>query len=219
LPFTEGERLPLELDRAGLEKIVSAFKAAALRALECGYRVVEIHSAHGYLLQEFLSPLSNKRTDEYGGPFENRIRLLVEVVDAVRSVWPDNLPLFVRISSTEWVEGGWTPEESMKLGAILKGHGVDLIDCSSGGNIWNAQIPFRPLYQVGFSEIIRSSGIMTGAVGLITEAEQAESILQEGKADIILLGRELLRNPYFALNASKILGHEILWPNQYLRAK
>jgi 2,4-dienoyl-CoA reductase-like NADH-dependent reductase (Old Yellow Enzyme family) len=181
--------------------------------------VIEIHSAHGYLLQEFLSPLSNKRTDDYGGSFENRIRFLREVVAAVKEVWPAGNSLFVRISSFEWVDGGWTVEESVKLGSVLKDEGVDLIDCSSGGNISTAKIPFAPGYQVSFSEAVRKSGILTGAVGLITGALQAETILREGKADLILLGRELLRNPYFPLGAAKELGSEIVWPVQYVRAK
>jgi 2,4-dienoyl-CoA reductase-like NADH-dependent reductase (Old Yellow Enzyme family) len=195
------------------------FRDSARRALAAGYKVIEIHSAHGYLLQEFLSPLSNKRTDEYGGSFENRIRLLREVIAAIKTVWPDENPLFVRISSFEWVDGGWSVEESVKLGTVLKNEGVDLIDCSSGGNIASAKVLFAPNYQVPFADAVRKSGIRTGAVGLITSAKQAEEILQEEKADLILLGRELLRNPYFALLAAKELGDEINWPLQYLRAK
>ena len=196
-----------------------AFRLAAERSLAAGHRIIEIHSAHGYLLQEFLSPLSKNRTDEYGGSFENRIRLLQEVTSAVRSVWPAGNPLFVRISSTDWTEGGWSPEESVKLAEVLKGYEVDLIDCSSGGNVYDAIIPFGPGYQVPFSEAIRKTGILTGAVGLITSTKQAEDILTEGRADLIILGRELLRNPYFPLNAAKELKEEISWPKQYLRAK
>jgi 2,4-dienoyl-CoA reductase-like NADH-dependent reductase (Old Yellow Enzyme family) len=170
-------------------------------------------------LHEFLSPLSNNRNDEYGGPFENRTRLLLQVVNAVKSVWPAENPLFVRISSTDWTEGGWTIEESVKLAYILKDLGVDLIDCSSGGNIYNAGIPIGPGYQVPFSEAVRNTGILTGAVGFITTARQAESILQEEKADLVFMARELLRNPYFPLMAARELGVEVKWPAQYLRAR
>jgi len=218
LPFQSGDRIPRPIDREGINSVVAGFKAAAERANAARFDVVEIHSAHGYLLQEFLSPLSNKRTDEYGGPFHNRIRLLVEVAEAVRSVWPEKNPLFVRISSTEWTDGGWKPEESVKLAEILKNSGVDLIDCSSGGNVADAVVPFSPGYQVPFSETIRKTGILTGAVGLITTALQAENILNEGKADLIFMGRELLRNPYFPLLASRELDEEVKWPLQYLRA-
>lgn len=219
VPFMKGERIPRELNKQELKTIIERFSMAARHALEAGIDVIEIHSAHGYLLQEFLSPLSNLRSDEYGGSFENRIRLLLEVATAVRSVWPAPKPLFVRISSTEWTAGGWTPEESIKLAAVLKESGVDLIDCSSGGNIHNAIIPAAPGYQVPFSEAIKKTGILTSAVGLITNAAQAETILQEGKADLVLFGREILRNPYFPLLAAKELGEDIMWPLQYLRAK
>lgn len=219
IPFIPGERAPEPLNKEGIIKVVSDFKAAARRALAAGFKVVEIHSAHGYLLYEFLSPLSNHRTDEYGGSFDNRTLLLRQVINAVKSEWPAENPLFVRISSTDWTEGGWTIEESVKLAYLLKDLGVDLIDCSSGGNIYNAEIPFRPDYQVPFSDAIRKTGILTGAVGLITTARQAESILNEEKADLVFLGRELLRHPYFPLNAAKELGTEIEWPVQYLRAK
>ena len=218
LPFTSGDRTPELLNRDGIIKVISAFTEAAQRALAAGFKVIEIHSAHGYLLQEFLSPISNNREDEYGGSFENRIRLLQEVIDAVKSVWPAENPLFVRISSTEWTEGGWTLEESVKLAYILKEMGVDLIDCSSGGNVDNARIPFSPGYQVPFSEAVRKTGILTGTVGLITTPGQAESILQEEKADLVFFGRELLRNPYFPLFAARELGAEVTWPLQYLRA-
>jgi 2,4-dienoyl-CoA reductase-like NADH-dependent reductase (Old Yellow Enzyme family) len=219
IPFISEDRTPVALDKEGIKKLITAFRAAAARALVAGFDIIEIHSAHGYLLQEFLSPLSNHRTDEYGGPFENRIRLLQEVVTAVKTVWPAENPLFVRISSTEWTEGGWTIEESVKLASILKQMGVDLIDCSSGGNIFDAKVPFGPGYQIPFSEAIRKTGILTGAVGFITSAQQAESILQEEKGDLVLLARELLRNPYFPLQAAKELGVDIVWPLQYLRAK
>lgn len=219
IPFSPDERAPLMADTASLERVVYAFRDAATRALKAGFRVAEIHSAHGYLLQEFLSPVSNHRTDRYGGSFENRTRLLLEVTTAIRSVWPEEYPLFVRISSTEWTEGGWTPEESVRLAPMLQKAGADLIDCSSGGNIHNAKIPTGPGYQVPFAEMIRKAGIMTGAVGMITGADQAEEILSSGKADMVLMGRELLRNPYFPLQAARAMGAEVTWPRQYLRAK
>lgn len=219
IPFLEGDRKPEALNKEGISKIVSDFKAAALRTQIAGFKVIEIHSAHGYLLHEFLSPISNQRTDEYGGSFENRTRLLRLVVDAVKSVWPAENPLFVRISSTDWTDGGWTLEESVKLAYILKDMGVDLIDCSSGGNVFNAKIPVAPGYQVQFSDALRKTGILTGAVGFITSARQAESIIKEGKADLVLLAREFLRNPYFPLLAARELGVDVTWPEQYLRAK
>jgi 2,4-dienoyl-CoA reductase-like NADH-dependent reductase (Old Yellow Enzyme family) len=219
IPFRAGDRDPVQLSREGIKNIITSFKAAAGRAKAAGFKIVEIHSAHGYLLQEFLSPLSNQRNDEYGGAFENRIRLLLEVIEAVKTVWPAENPLFVRISATDWSEGGWTIEESVKLAYVLKEMGVDLIDCSSGGNIFDAVIPFNPGYQVPFSEAVRQTGILTAAVGLITKAAQAESILQDEKADLILFGREMLRNPFFPLNAAKDLGEDIEWPIQYIRSK
>jgi 2,4-dienoyl-CoA reductase-like NADH-dependent reductase (Old Yellow Enzyme family) len=219
IPFNDGERAPEPLTKESIGKVISDFKAAAGRALVAGFNVIEIHSAHGYLLHEFLSPLSNQRTDEYGGSFENRTRMLRQVINAVNSVWPVENPLFVRISSTDWTEGGWTLKESIKLAYILKEMGVDLIDCSSGGNVYNARIPLGPGYQVPFSEAVRKTGILTGAVGLITTVGQAEAILQEEKADLVLFARELLRNPYFPLLAAREEGVEVLWPMQYLRAK
>lgn len=219
LAFTAGDRVPEPLNKEGIGRVVAAFRYAAQRALEAGFDVIEIHSAHGYLLHEFLSPLTNSRTDAYGGPFENRIRLLREVVEAVKSVWPAENPLFVRISSTDWIEGGWTIEESVQLAYILKDMGVDLIDCSSGGNVYDAKIPFSPGYQVPFSEAIRKTGILTGAVGLISTTGLAESILRDMKADLIFLGRELLRNPYFPLSAAREMGVDTAWPVQYLRAR
>ena len=219
MPFIAGDRASTALMKEGIRKVVSDFKAAAGRAMVAGFKVIELHSAHGYLLHEFLSPLSNQRTDEYGGSFENRIRLLTEVVEAVKQVWPPENPLFVRISATDWTEGGWTLEESVKLAYVLKDMGVDLIDCSSGGNINNAKIPVSPGYQVPFSEEIRKTGILTGAVGFITTTRQAETILEEEKADVVLLAREFLRNPYFPLVAARELGEDITWPVQYLRAK
>lgn len=219
LPFLPGDRIPVQLSSEDLRRVSDAFRLGALRAREAGYKVLEIHSAHGYLLHEFLSPLSNHRTDAYGGSFENRIRLLSEVVNQVRTVWPDEFPLFVRISATDWAPGGWSSEEAVQLSAILAKLGVDLIDCSSGGNVADAQIPLKHGYQVPFSEEIRKTGVLTGAVGLITTAKQAEEILQQNQADLILLGRELLRNPYFALKAAEELGAETQWPRQYLRSK
>jgi 2,4-dienoyl-CoA reductase-like NADH-dependent reductase (Old Yellow Enzyme family) len=219
IPFFEGDRAPESLNKEGILKVVSDFKAAAGRAFVAGFNVIEIHSAHGYLLHEFLSPISNQRTDEYGGSFENRTRLLREVIDSVKSVWPAQNPLFVRLSATDWTEGGWTLEESVKLANILKEMDVDLIDCSSGGNVHNAVIPFSPGYQVPFSGAIRKTGIMTGTVGLITSAIQAEEILRQENADLVFLARELLRNPYFPLIAARELGEDVVWPVQYLRSR
>lgn len=220
VPFTEGEPLPVALTADGIEKILADFETATRRALAAGFQVVEIHAAHGYLLHEFLSPLSNRRTDTYGGSFENRIRLLLEVVARVQTVWPTDLPVFVRISATDWTEGGWTADDSVALSAMLKAKGVDVMDCSTGGNVPNAKIPTAPGYQVPFAERIkRETGMMTGAVGLITTAEQAETILADGQADLVLLARELLRDPYFPLHAAHELGEDIPWPVQYERAK
>jgi 2,4-dienoyl-CoA reductase-like NADH-dependent reductase (Old Yellow Enzyme family) len=219
IPYTDGDNAPEKLTAGSIRKVISDFSAAARRALIAGFKVVEIHSAHGYLLHEFLSPLSNKRNDEYGGSFENRTRLIQEVVKAVKTVWPDDNPLFVRISATDWTEGGWTVEESVRLAFILKEAGVDLIDCSAGGNVHNAKIPSGPGYLVPYSDAVRKTGILTGAVGYITTAAQAETILQENKADLILLARELLRNPYFALQAARESDAGVPWPPQYLRAK
>jgi 2,4-dienoyl-CoA reductase-like NADH-dependent reductase (Old Yellow Enzyme family) len=219
IAFDEDEDIPEELDEQGIKKVVNDFRNAAIRAKEAGFKVLEIHAAHGYLMHEFLSPLSNKRNDKYGGTFENRIRLLIEVTEAVRLVWPHEFPLFVRLSATDWAENGWSLEETVKLSAILKDKGVDLIDCSSGGNVMHQKIQLGPGYQVHFAEKIRKTGILAGAVGLITSAKQAEDILKNNQADMILLGRELLRNPYFPLLAAKELNYEINWPIQYLRAK
>ncbi len=220
IAFAPDRDTPSELTRDEISGIVAAFKLAAQRALQAGFKVLEIHGAHGYLLNEFLSPLSNMRTDEYGGSFENRVRFLLEIIDATRSVWPDELPLFLRISATDWVEGGWTIEDSVKLAGVVKPRGVDLIDCSSGGNSATAKIPARPGYQVPFAEEVRKSGIMTGAVGIIVTPEQAEEILASGKADLIFMARELLRDPYFPLRAASALGYEEMpWPLQYERAK
>jgi 2,4-dienoyl-CoA reductase-like NADH-dependent reductase (Old Yellow Enzyme family) len=211
---------PVALDAAGLAKVVADFRAAAGRALRAGFKVVELHAAHGYLLHQFLSPLSNQRTDAYGGSFDNRTRLLREVVEATREVWPAELPLFVRISATDWTEGGWTVADSVRLAGVLKTLGVDLIDCSTGGNVPTATIPVGPGYQVPFAEQIRrEAGIMTGAVGLITTAAEAESVVAGGQADLVLLAREFLREPYFPLMAAQELGVDVPWPVQYERAK
>ena len=199
--FSPDTNLPTALTEYGIRQVIELFAKAALRAVIAGYKIIEIHAAHGYLLQEFLSPLSNIRTDEYGGGFENRIRLLVEVVEAVKQVIPEEMPLLVRVSASEWTEGGWTIDETVKLAHVLSEKGVDLMDCSSGGNIADAKMPLGPLYQVPFAEAVRKTGMKTAAVGLITTPEQADSILRNGQADIVLLGRELLRNPYFALQA------------------
>lgn len=220
LSFTEGEAAPVALDAAGIQKVKDDYKAATSRALRAGYDVVEIHAAHGYLFHQFYSPLSNERTDKYGGSFENRIRFLLEVTEIVRKEWPDEKPLFVRISATDWTEGGWTIEDSVKLAVELKKLGVDLIDTSSGGNVPNAKIPSDPGYQSDFAaKIKKEANILTGAVGKITSAAQAEEILREGKADLILFGRESLRDPYFPLHAAKELNVDVDWPLQYQRAK
>ncbi len=220
IPFAPGTESPEALDRAGIQKVINDYKAAAVRAVQAGYKVVEIHAAHGYLIHEFLSPLSNQRTDAYGGSFENRIRLLLEIVEAVKTVWPDTLPLFVRISATDWAEGGWDGDASVQLAAVLKNRGVDLIDCSTGGVVPGVKIPVGPGYQVPFAEKIRKeTGILTSAVGMITSAQQAEEILQNGQADLIFLARQALRDPYFPLHAAKELGVDVEWPVQYTRAK
>lgn len=217
--FAPGYPEPAVLDEAGIASIVTAFRAAAVRARSIGVQVAEVHAAHGYLLHEFLSPLSNTRNDGWGGSFDHRIRLCLEVVDAVRAEWPDDLPVFVRISATDWVDGGWNVEDSVALARRLKAHGVDLIDCSSGGNAARASIPVGPGYQVPFAERIKAdAGIPTGAVGLITTPEQADAIVQSGQADAVFLARQLLREPYWPLHAAQALGVSMDWPAQYLRA-
>ena len=219
IPVADGETAPTALDGPGIREVIVGFRDAAVRALAAGFRVAEVHAAHGYLLHEFLSPLTNTRTDEYGGGFENRIRLLLEVVDEVRTVWPDELPLWVRISATDWAEGGWDIDQSVELSRLLGPRGVDLIDVSSGGAVRHQQIVAAPGYQVPFAERIRrEAGIATGAVGLITEAAQADAIVASGQADVVLLARELLRDPYFPRRAAKALGAELTPPDQYLRA-
>jgi 2,4-dienoyl-CoA reductase-like NADH-dependent reductase (Old Yellow Enzyme family) len=219
IPFAENYAQPSEVDLPGIQRLVKAFQDAARRALEAGFDVVEIHSAHGYLLHEFLSPLSNRRTDDYGGPLENRARLLIQVVDAVREIWPLDLPLFVRISATDWAEGGWDIEQSVALAKLLKPRGVDLIDVSSGGLVPGVKIPAGPGYQVGFAQRIRhEASIPTGAVGMITGAAQAEQILRTGQGDLVFLAREFLREPYWPLHAAQELHDVTSWPPQYLRA-
>ncbi|MFA9192532.1 NADH:flavin oxidoreductase/NADH oxidase [Flavobacterium sp. FZUC8N2.13] len=214
------DETPVALDKNGIQKVISDFKAATKRAVQAGYEVLEIHAAHGYLNHQFLSPLSNSRTDEYGGSFENRIRLTIEVLEAVQTEWPANLPLFVRISATDWAEGGWNSEESIALSKILKEKGVDLIDVSSGGAVSHQKITLEPGYQVPFAEKIKKeTGILTGAVGLISEAYQAEEILTSGKADLVLFARESLRDPNLGLNFAKALATDVPWPPQYERAK
>lgn len=217
------ERVPHELSRDEITGIIDAFRASAVRAQAAGYRWLEIHAAHGYLAHEFLSPLSNQRTDEYGGSFDNRIRFTLEVTRAIKAAWPENLPLTMRISATDWTEGGWTPEDSVELARRVTAEGVDLIDCSSGGNVPHARIPVAPDYQVFLSEQLRrEAGVRTAAVGMITEAGQADAIIREGRADLVLLARELLRDPYWPLHAARTLGMldalKAATPPQYARA-
>ncbi len=220
IAFSEEEELPEALTKEGIKKVIEDFSAATKRVLVAGYKVIEIHAAHGYLINQFLSPLTNKRTDEYGGSFENRIRLLVEITEAIRKIIPEDFPLFARISASDWAEGGWDIAASVQLANILKTKGVDLIDCSSGGVVKHQQIPVGPGYQVGFAEQVKKeAGVLTGAVGLITDAKQAEEILTNGKADMILLARQFLRDPYFPLHAAHELNADITWPEQYERAK
>jgi 2,4-dienoyl-CoA reductase-like NADH-dependent reductase (Old Yellow Enzyme family) len=219
LPFRDGDAVPQELTREDVALVVEAFAAATKRALAAGFAVVEIHAAHGYLLHQFLSPLSNRRDDEYGGSFDNRIRLTLEVASAVRRDWPEELPLFVRLSCTDWLEGGWTEGDSVELARRLRSLGVDLIDCSSGGASPAVKIPLVPGYQVRFAERIRrEAGIATGAVGLITGPDEADAIVRGGQADIVLLGRAMLRDPYWVLHAAKQLGVRPPGPVQYGRA-
>ena len=220
IPYKEGQPLPHELSKEEIKKIIADFKGAAIRAKEAGFEVIELHGAHGYLLHEFFSPISNQRNDEYGGSFENRIRFVIEITESVRSVWDESLPLFVRISATDWVEGGWNIEESIELASILKTKAVDLIDCSSGGNSPAQKIPVGPLYQTPFAERIKKeTGIMTGAVGLITTSHEANDIIAKEQADLVIMARQLLRDPYFPLHAAKELGVDVPWPVQYERAK
>jgi 2,4-dienoyl-CoA reductase-like NADH-dependent reductase (Old Yellow Enzyme family) len=220
VPFADNYPQPVALDAAGIKKVIADFRSATERSVAAGFKLIELHAAHGYLLHQFLSPLSNQRTDTYGGSFENRIRLLLEVVAAVRQVLPDDFPVVVRISATDWTEGGWTADESVLLSTWLRDRGVDLVDTSTGGNVGTAKIPVGPGYQVEFAERIkREVGIPTGAVGLITTPTEAEAIVANGQADLVLLAREELRDPYFPLHAAQELGAEVTWPVQYERAK
>jgi 2,4-dienoyl-CoA reductase-like NADH-dependent reductase (Old Yellow Enzyme family) len=220
LAFDEGYPVPRELDADDIRTIVGAFRDAARRAEQAGFEVVEIHMAHGYLLHQFLSPLTNRRTDEYGGTLENRMRLPLEVARAVREAFPVERPILARLSATDWVEGGWDLEQSVVLARALRETGVDLVDCSSGGLVPHAKVPLAPGYQVPFAEAIRErAGVMTGAVGLITEPAQAEAVVAGGKADLVLLAREMLRDPYWPLHAARALGADVGWPVQYLRAR
>jgi len=219
LAFAENYPQPQALTLDGIARVTMAFVDATRRAHAAGFRVIELHAAHGYLLHEFLSPLSNHRQDQYGGSFDNRTRLIREVVTGVRRVWPESAPLFVRISATDWIEGGWDIEQSIELARQLKPLGVDFIDCSSGGNAAQATIPIGPGYQAPFAaRIRREAGILTGAVGLITEPGQADAIVSSGQADAVLMARELLRDPYFPMRAARELGQDLTWPSQYLRA-
>lgn len=217
--FSDSYAVPKALDKAGIGAVVDGFRQAARRALKAGFDLVEIHAAHGYLIHEFLSPLSNQRTDEYGGSFENRSRLALEIVDAVRAEWPLHLPLFVRISATDWMEGGWNADESVSLARLFREHGVDLVDVSTGGLVPHAKIPAAPGFQVEFAARIRhEAGIATAAVGLITEPEQANAVIAEGQADLVFLARALLRDPYWPVHAAAALGETASWPDPYLRA-
>ncbi len=219
IAFGEGYALPAPLDENGIRDVVASFAAAAQRALAAGFQIVEIHAAHGYLLHQFLSPLANQRDDAYGGSFENRTRLVCEVVEAVRAVWPERLPLLIRLSATDWVDGGWSCDETVSLCRRLKTLGVDLVDVSSAGLVPWAQIPVGTGFQTGFAARIRQEAqIPTAAVGLITSAQQADHIIRCEQADLVLLGRETLRDPYWPLHAAQALGHTLPWPRQYLRA-
>ena len=220
IAFKDGEPPPREMNEDDIQKVVFDFRQATIRAKQAGFQLIEIHAAHGYLINEFLSPISNHRSDKWGGSFENRCRLLLEIISAIRKEWREDRPLFVRISATDWVEGGWTVNDSVQLAKLLKQNAVDLVDCSSGGNASGARIPVGPMYQVPFAEEVKKeANILTGAVGMITTAAEAESVVAEGKADLVIIARELLRHPYFPLNAAKILGDDVQWPVQYERAK
>ena len=225
LPFAESYPIPHELSPDEIGDVIAAFARAAERSLAAGFEVVEVHAAHGYLYHEFLSPGSNHRTDRYGGSFENRIRIVVETARAIRRVWPERLPLFVRVSATDWLEGtsgtpSWTLEQSVALARVLREEGVDVLDCSSGGNVPHVHVPTGPGYQTGFAERIRrEAGIRTMAIGMITTPEQADSILRSGQADLVALAREELRDPYWPLRAARTLGRDVSWPEQYERAR
>jgi 2,4-dienoyl-CoA reductase-like NADH-dependent reductase (Old Yellow Enzyme family) len=216
IPFTEEDPVPIPLDEAGIEHCVQAWEAAAQRALKAGFKVIEIHAAHGYLLHQFLSPISNRRTDQFGGSLENRMRLVLRVAERLRAIMPEQLPLFVRISATDWVEGGWDVEQSVILCKRLKERGADLIDVSSGGTVQDAKVPLAKGYQVPFAQRIREEvGIRTGAVGLINDPQYADDIVTSGQANLVFLARELLREPYWAIKAQHALDEEPIWPIQY----
>lgn len=220
LAYAPDHQLPHALTPTEIAATVAAFANAARRARQAGFQIIEIHAAHGYLIHEFLSPLSNQRTDDYGGSFENRCRLLCEIIMAVRAAWDEALPLFVRISASDWTPGGWTVEDSAALARLIRPLGVDVMDCSSGGNNAHAQVPVGPGYQTPFAEHVRrESGILTAAVGMITAPAQADHIIRTGQADLVVLAREMLRHPYWPLHAARRLGHPAPWPNQYLRAE
>ena len=220
IPFDTGHPLPHAVTLEEMDLIEAQFRAGARRSLAAGFKVVEVHMAHGYLLHEFLSPLVNQRSDNYGGSLENRLRFPLRVVEAVREEWPEELPLFVRISATDWISGGWDIDQSIILARLLKEKGVDLIDCSSGFAIPNEKVPFGPGFQVPFAAKVRAeAGIASGAVGFIIEPAQAEQIVATGQADAVFLARQMLRDPYWPLHAAKALHVDVSWPNQYLRAK
>jgi 2,4-dienoyl-CoA reductase-like NADH-dependent reductase (Old Yellow Enzyme family) len=220
IPYSDKEPSPKEMTLDDIRQCISNFSSATKRSMDAGFKAIEIHAAHGYLINEFLSPLSNQRNDEYGGSFENRIRLLLQIVEAARNIIGPTIPLFVRISVTDWVSSAWSIEDSIKLATILKAASVDLIDCSSGGNSPLQKIPVGPLYQVNFAaEIKKSTGLLTAAVGIITTPKEAEEIVNNKKADLVLLARQFLRDPYFPLHAAKESGNDIIWPKQYERAK
>ncbi len=220
LPFADGDAVPVAMTAADLESVREQFVAAARRAAAVGFQAVELHMAHGYLLHEFLSPLSNRRDDAYGGDLERRMRFPLEVTAAVRAVWPEELPLLVRISATDWADGGWGPDDAVAFARKLKEAWVDLVDCSSGGLVPNAQVPVGPGYQTPFAaRVRREAGVASGAVGMITDPAQAEQIVATGEADAVLLARALLRDPYWPLHAAHALGAECAWPDQYLRAR
>jgi 2,4-dienoyl-CoA reductase-like NADH-dependent reductase (Old Yellow Enzyme family) len=220
LAFNEDHAVPREMTLDDIARLIAQFTAAAGRALAAGFQAVELHAAHGYLFHEFLSPLSNQRTDAYGGTLANRMRLLLETTAAIRALWPERWPVMVRLSATDWTPGGWDLPQSIELAKSLKTQGVDLIDCSSGGNVARAQIPLAPGYQVAFAqEIRRQADIATGAVGLITQPRQADQIIANSQADVVLLARAMLHDPYWPLHAAEELGHDVDWPVQYARAK
>ena len=217
--FGDGYLTPVALSLEEIDAIIDAFADATRRALKAGFEIIELHGAHGYLIHEFLSPISNLRTDEYGGNFENRTRFVRRLVDRVRGAWPSNLPLFVRLSASDWTEGGWDIDQTVQLSKELHAAGVDLIDCSSGGNVSGAKIPLSPGYQVPFAAAVRDAGVPSSAVGLITDPKQANDIVESGQADLVMLARELLRDPHWPLRAAKELGVDVEWPAQYARAK